>query len=207
MRSLLVCLILCGGCKKKEETKPAEPAATPAPETPAPRPAPGEGRPAMRRQVVDVSVEEVKAMMPTLDGGRTLKPIQKAERGQRVEMTMCFDSDDMNALAEKVKGKLAEVGWPTVNLRQHPQITDRVGVNANKPPFVFYGSVQRGPYPDCTKDRGQTLVTLSIHKIETVPGGVTPVGPRVPGAPGMRPTVPRAPMTPPAGQPPPQKTE
>ena len=215
--ALSLALVLAAGSKKKEEPKPAE---SPAP---APTAQSGEGEaaakpagrpPAMRRQVVPITVEEVQGMFPALEGGRVVKPLGKAERGERVETTLCFDKGEMLQLADTIKGKLTTGGWPTVNIRQHPQITDRVGVNANKPPFVFYGSVQRGPYPDCTKDKNQTLVTLSVHKIETVPGA-GPIGPRVPGAPGMRPTIPiRPPTQPPTGTAPqpapapaPQKTE
>jgi hypothetical protein len=195
MRKTLVVLIAVAAiaaCKKEKKEASAGAAASSTPQTPAEgQPGPQSNRPPpMRRQVVPITVDEVKAMIPTLEGGKVMKPVGKAERGERVETTMCFEKGELLAIAEQLKAKLTAAGWPTVNVRQHPQITDRVGVNAHKPPYVFYGAVQRGPYPDCTKDKGQSMVTLSVHKIESVPGSATP-GPRVPGAPGLSPQLPR----------------
>ena len=199
--AIVLALALAGACKKKEDTKASSSAAQSAPSGTQPGQIPARTAP-MRRQIVPITVEEVQGMMPTLDGGRVLKAVGKAPRGERVEATICFDkATELTPIADQLKAKLTASGWPTVNIRQHPQITERVGVNANRPPYIFYGSIQRGPYPECSKDKGQTLVTLSVHKIETVQGTFMPNGPRIPGAPGVRGQLPMRPNAVPVAPP------
>jgi len=227
--STLLCVLALApglGCKKKSESKNQAPkqAAATTPTVPANRPPP------VRRTLGVISVDEVKALLPTPDGSRVLKPVAKAQVGERVESAFCYNNGQLTDLAEKVKAKLTAAGWTMVTTREHPQLKDRVGVSAQKQPYILTGTLQRGQWPDCVGDKGQTYVSLGIHKIETqampanmppgappsmmgatggapgkMPPGMNPMmgrPPFAPGAPGMQPGAMRPPTPIQPGQPP-----
>jgi len=212
-KTMAVCLALtvalagCGSKKKdapKTEEKPA-PTASATPAGPAPRPGAPNRPPPVRRQVAPITLDEVKDMVPAIDGARVIKAAQHAQMGERIEAAYCFESTDLAAVAEKVKGTLSGAGWPNLMTRQIPQVQDRIGISGNKAPYVLTGTVQKGTYPDCEKDKNQIYVTFGVHKIITQPGAA-PGGPMAPGAPRPNVRVPQ-PVPAPAPAPQPEQTQ
>lgn len=193
----------CGG-KKNEEKPAANPAQTgqpPAPGAPnatepAQRPGmPANARPQTYQTVGPITVDEAKDMMPTPDGARVLKAAAKAEAGERVLAEFCFDQGELPAVAEAVKAKYTTVGWLNVTPRPHRNSDVRLNITGQKAPFMLFGQIERGKYPECDGDAGQTYVRVGVHKMETRTGPPPGVGgPRGPA--GMRPVGPR-PMAPP----------
>lgn len=205
--SLVLIISACTfGCSKK---KSGDKAGQPAAANPAvgANPMAGQNRPPqIRRSLGVISVDEVKDMIPAPDGARVLKAMQKAQVGERVEAAFCFNGGELAALGDKVKNKLTGAGWGNVTTREHPQLKDRIGVSAQKQPYILTGTIQRGQWPDCVGEKGQTYVSLGIHKIENHPMPAMGPGGAMPGAmaPGMAPPGAMAPgmaahMAPPPG--------
>ena len=189
---LSICLAFAFACSKKK----SEPAASEAPvenaEPAKPAIDPGNLRkPQVRRVLTPITVDEAKPLIPTIAGARVIKEPQKAQHGERVEASWCFDAE-LTATGENMRVDLEKSGWLGAMVRQNPKMADRMNVSAKKEPFVLTGSVQRGAFADCTADKGQTLVTINVHKQAPRPAGM-PAGPN-PGImrplPGDRPSPP-----------------
>ena len=190
--------LACGG--KKNEAKPAGDAAAAA--TASAKPTPPR-LPGVRRAVAPIAFEDVKDMLPPLDGARVLKATGKAQVGERVEAAYCYDKGELPAIADQIRAKLTAAGWPEIRVRVNPQVPDRIGFTGHKPPYILTGTVQRGMLPDCLKTKGQAYVSVGVHKIEMREGG--PPGPmpglRAPVQPLPAPT-PGGPVNPPDQSPP-----
>lgn len=199
---LVAALAVAAGCggKKNDAAKAADAAATAAPSAkPMPPRMPG-----VRRAVAPIAYEDVKDLLPTLDGARVLKATGKAQVGERVEAAYCYDKGELKTIADQIRAKLTAAGWPEIRVRENPQVPDRIGFTGHKPPYILTGTVQRGMLPDCLKTKGQAYVSVGVHKIEMreggppgpIPGMRAPMVPGAPAAPGAAP-VPVTPVSPP----------
>lgn len=210
MTLLAVAALVLAGCGKKKEEKAADkPAASEAgekAEQPGLRPSPEQikARQATRPALLPITVDEVKEMVPALEG-RVTKPLAKAQVGEIVQAAWCYDSGEVAEISEKVKEKLAALGWLNVTVRMAPNAPvgkERAGLTGVKKPYLVFGSVQRGPWPDCSGDKGQTYVQLNVRKQEDRPAGAgAPMAPVGPGGVGRplpmpRPVVPANPNAP-----------
>ena len=181
----LVAAALAPACTCSRE--PKDRAARPAGAEPG-KPGAGPSRtgsplPNVRRAIGTITVDEVKPMLPALDGARVLKEPGKADVGQIVNAVWCYDRGEASEALALVEGALKGAGWPAVNWKPHANQQDKFGLQASKPPYVITGSVQRGAFPGCAGDQGQTYVTLGVYKLETR-AGAAPGRPGAPIGPG-----------------------
>jgi hypothetical protein len=211
-----VAALAAAGCKKKS-SEPPEPSASEAPPDPAKR-----NPPNVRKVVTPITTDEVGPLLPTPDGARVIKEPTKAQYGERIEATFCFDQGEIPALSETVKTTLTGAGWGGIVIRENPTVKDRSSLTAARPPFMMTGNLQKtATVPECSQEKGQTLLSLNVHKqiprpdglplgrqpglmrplpgVRPMPPGLQPVGPRAPnGTPPVAPTpgAPVAPTTP-----------
>lgn len=183
-----------GGCgKKKDDPKPAE--AAPTELAANAKPPQAIRPPGVRRSVAAITLDEVKAMLPALDGARVVKATTKAQVGERIEAAYCYEKGELAGIADQIKAKLTAAGWPEIRVRQNPQVSDRIGFTGHKPPYILTGTVQRAMLPDCLSSKGFSYVAIGVHKIDVRDGTMmgTP-GEPLPGAAGLGRPQPMGPM-------------
>jgi hypothetical protein len=175
----------CG--KKAEKAEPAkDETETSASETREGNPSPKQ-RIAQKRPPNPVTVEEATPLFAVPEGARQIKAPAQAGNGTRVEAQWCLDDGELEALGQSVSKSLTDGGWTGVNMRANPRVADRMNVSARKEPFVLTGFLQKGSIVDCDGGKGQTLLTMNVHKQSPRPAGLMPVGPRQPQL--MRPSI------------------
>lgn len=184
--ALLVVGVACS--KKKSEPAPAASETPTAEEGGADKPAAADPnaikKPQVRRVLQPVTVDEVKPMLPAVKA-RTVKEAQKAQVGERVEVSWCFDGE-LAGTGDAMKTALETAGWTGVIVRQNQKLPDRMNLHGRKEPFIVTGAVQKGAFADCAGDKNQVLVTLNIHKQAPRPAGA-PGGLGIDVRPGVRP--------------------
>ncbi len=191
-------LLAPAACSKKKAADPEPSAAE------APPPANKRNPPNVRKVVTPITTDEVTPLLPTPQGARVVKEPSKAQYGERVEASFCFDEGEVAALGETLKTTLTDSGWGAIVMRENPTVKDRTNLTAQRPPFMMTGSLQRtAAVAECSQDKGQTLLTLNVHKQIPRPTSGLPVG-RQPGLmrpmagprpipPSLQPVAPRVP--------------
>lgn len=132
----------------------------------------GPRQPGVMRRLAPISLEEAQPLLPSPAGARVLRPVAKAQVGERVEGTWCFDQGELATLGSAVQQQLGTAGWQEVALRPNPNLPDRVTIVGARPPYALFGSLQRGASAECDGGKGQSVLSLGVHHVETVgPGG------------------------------------
>jgi hypothetical protein len=143
-------------------------------------------QPNLRRTLAPIGVDEVKALLPAPAGARAVKPLAKAQVGERVEQSFCIEKGELAEVGAALTTLYTEAGWTAVAVRPNPSMADRQSMTGQKTPYRLFGSLQRGHWQECDGDKGQTLVTIGVHKLQAVehgkggaavvPGAVGPSG-------------------------------
>jgi hypothetical protein len=120
-----------------------------------------------------LTVEEVKPLLPKLEGGTSLGEPTSTARGLRVTAMECV-TGEMADIKTKLEARLKEIGFTTV--RSSERKTMKIlTVSAEKSPYRMSASVRSGPYPDCPADQKKSKLLMSFFKRPPrPPGGATP---------------------------------
>ncbi|MFH0899480.1 MAG: hypothetical protein V2A73_02500 [Pseudomonadota bacterium] len=176
--------VACSGKKSSSSSSPAQQQAAALPSTVTADASTANRQPPPRRVLAPIAVDEVGGLLVGPEGSRNVKPVQKAPMGERIEAAFCMDAGEVPALAEQLKQKLTAAGWQAVFTRANPTNPERFGVSAQKQPYMLTGVIQRGNWPDCVADKGQTYIALGVHKLDlsgVITGGQPGVaGPMIP---------------------------
>ena len=176
--ALAALVVATAGCKKKDESKKAQPAAaTPAPAASptdepdgetrkaAPSGTPRENAEAVRRlAMLPIAVEEVRSSIPLVPGGVALGPPTLAIGGRQVRTNQCVTGKTVAEVAAALAAELAKQGFTGVRQKPHPRDPSVMLVSGEKLPLRVGGSVQRGDFADCAEANGATKVSLSFFK-------------------------------------------
>jgi hypothetical protein len=121
----------------------------------------------LRLEILPITVEEGRATIPRLEHGKVLKGLRRTFGGSRVEMTICMDTRDPVVAANGIRARLVSSGWLKTSLRSQPR-SHRWMVKGIRPAYMLYASIEPGTQPICTSAKGQTLVEMSIYKLQIV---------------------------------------
>lgn len=123
-RVLLVALVLAGACKEK--TSPAsQPAASPAPSTPAgaatDKPKPEPARPSLPTPLpppagAPITVEDAQKLLPPIESKQILE-LKPTSDGRQVHGTWCMDGTGAEDVAKNVGKLMADKGYTALAIR------------------------------------------------------------------------------------------
>jgi hypothetical protein len=179
--ALALAMGACGGKKATPAAADAAPAA--APDTLE------RGRPQRARgQLAPITIDEVAPLLVGPEEAATLKALDAARGGERIEASFCMDGE-LTAVVKAVEDRVSRSGWGKISVRTTS--AKRATVTASRKPYVLYASVQRGAFAGCDEAAGKTFISMGAHKLveePVAPGTPAPVpgtvGPS--GSTGMR---------------------
>jgi hypothetical protein len=127
-------------------------------------------QPGTRRGLAPIEPDEVRALLPLPSGARELTPLRKAQVGERVEVVVCMQGE-LAALGAALVAEYGKAGWSGVKYHDNPNAAGRANLSGHKPPYVLFGTLQRGDFDDCAQSGGFVRVTLGAHEIEQLQTG------------------------------------
>jgi hypothetical protein len=172
-RATLFLLLLAGAtggctCGKSEEKKKEQPAATTDDRQAGKELDPEAARKraeAMRKmKMAPITVDEVKALIPTLPNTTPVGLPGVMTEGRQVKAVLCMVSPSADTAMTQMVGALGTLGFTNVQTRPHPHNQEMVTLHAEKQLYQLGATAQKSTTPDCPADRGKIKFVLSYFK-------------------------------------------
>jgi hypothetical protein len=167
-------LVASSGCKKKEEegaaSKPVEQdkagagsaASAQEEQKGSSRDAGARGLRNSRLGLEPLTVDEIKPLLPTLEGSTPLREPNTTARGLRVTAAQCV-TGNMTEIRPKLEEQLKKLGFTTVRISERKRM-NIMTVSAQKSPYRLSATVRSGPYPDCPEKEKKSKMLISYFK-------------------------------------------